>query len=407
MNRDTLVACLRAAADSARRDLSSALNDGRARWAHISPGTVEPFGNALLSIASIAELDGVWYALPYHGGLLDFRSAAIYLIDRALDHDAGEIIDDLLRFVSTRTIELISVRAVEGIVVDSPSELSDGFSIVPPIALPNVPETKIVFSTQNAPRHGWGSSPSAAIVLRETFHVPFYEPPKRGESGQTLYRAEVEVDMQYALWAATLASQGAPEFRQGYDVVASRGWPGMTSGSTRGGETFPVLIPRARQVDADLARKLFHELRKQQGKLDLAMSKLQASRRRTSFAERAVDLGTCLEVLLMHESTNNTEISYKLASRAAWLLGVDGPDRVAVFKRARDLYNARSVAVHSGTAPKASKSYPEGVEAAINSYDQLCAAIIIKIALQGGWPNWTKLVLNAEESSSPATVDIN
>lgn len=201
--------------------------------------------------------------------------------------------------------------------------------------------------------------------------------------------------------------RGAPEFRQGYDVVASCGWPGMTSGSMRGGETFPVLVPRTRPVDADLARKLFHQLRKQQGKLDLAMNKLQASRRRDSFAERAVDLGTCLEVLLMHESTSNTEISYKIASRAAWLLGVDGPDRLAIFKRARDLYNARSMAVHSGMAPKEGKSYPEGVEAALNSYDKLCAAIIIKIALQGRWPDWIKLVLNAEESFGPATVDIN
>lgn len=407
MNRDALVVCLRAAADSARRDLSTAVNDGRARWAYVSPGTVRPFGNALLSNASVAELNGLWYTLPYQGGRLDFQTAAIYLIERALDHDAGEIIDDLLRFVSTRTIELISVRAVEGIAVGSPLELSDGFSIVPPPALPNVAETKMVFSPHNAPKHGWGSPPSAAIVLRETFHVPFCEPPKRGESGQTLYRAEVELDMEYALWAATLASEGAPEFRQGYDVVASCGWPGMTSGSMRGGETFPVLVPRARPVDADLARKLFHQLRKQQGKLDLAMSKLQASRRRNSFAERAVDLGTCLEVLLMHESTNNTEISYKIASRAAWLLGVDGPDRVAIFKRARDLYNARSMAVHSGMAPKEGKNYPEGVEAALNSYDKLCAAIIIKIALQGRWPDWIKLVLNAEESFGPATIDIN
>ena len=109
----------------------------------------------------------------------------------------------------------------------------------------------------------------------------------------------------------------------------------------------------------------------------------------------------------MHASSNNTEISYKIASRAAWLLGVDGPDRVAIFKRARDLYNARSMAVHSGMAPKEGKNYPGGVEAALNSYDKLCAAIIIKIALQGKWPDWLKLVLNAEEPFGPATVDIS
>lgn len=400
MNRDTLITCLHAAAESARRDLSKAANDGRARWAHISPETVQPFGDALLSNTSIAALNGLWYSLPYQGGRLDLRTAAIYLVDRALDHNAGEVIDDLLRIVSSRTIELISVRAVEGIAVSSPLKLGDGLSIVAPSALPNTAETRTVFSRHNAPKHGWGCPPSAAILLRENFHVPFCEPPP-GESGPTFYRAEVELNMEYALWAATLASDGAPEFRQGYDVVASCGWPGMTSGSMRESQSFPSFIPHACSVDADLARNLFLQLKKKPGKLDLAINKLRASRRRTSSAERAVDLGTCIEVLLMHDNKINTEIRYKIASRAAWLVGIDGPERLAIFKRARDLYDLRSTSVHTGEEPKDLKNCPEGIGAALDSYDKLCASIIIKIALQDGWPDWTKLVLNVEESLNP------
>jgi hypothetical protein len=401
MNRDALVECLRIASTAVCHDLGAAINDGRPRWAHISPEIAQPFGEALLSNEAIAELNGLWYTLPYQAGKLDFRTAAVYLIDRALARDAGEIIDDLLRFASTRTIELISVRSVEGITVNSPVELGDGFFILPPSALPDVVETKAVFSPSNSPRHGWGSPPSAAIVLREMFEVPFCAPPKHGESGGTQYRGDVEADMEHALWATTLASEGAPDFRQGYDVVLSCGWPGMTSGSMRATESFPVPVPRARLVDAGLAPKLFHELRKQQGKLDLAMNKLQASRRRNSFAESAMDLGTCLEILLMRESSSNTEISYKLASRAAWFLGITGVDRLVIFERARDLYTARSMAIHAGVAPKikGSRNAPDEAYKILDSYDKLCAAIIVKIALQGGWPDWKKLVLNVDESA--------
>lgn len=387
-----LVNALRAAAGIAVSEIAPVKNMDRARWAYISKRACEPLVQGLLENPIVSAMQGQWADLPYSGSLLDFRSAAVYLVDRAIDHDPSEVIADLFQFCSTRTIQLLSVRAIEGLSVTSVIDLGNGFSIVPPHALPQLSETRAVFSPSNTPSHGWGSAPSSAIVLRETFHVPVHSPPTSGV-GSVVDRRAIEELMKYVLWAATLASDGAPQLREAYDVVESLGWPGMTCGSIRGGGPFPVWVRPARSVNERLIPDLFSRFRKSPDKLRLAIERLQSSRSRTSFAERAIDLGTCLEILLLRGSKENTEISYKAGTRAAWLLGVNGQHRVAIFKLARELYGARSEAVHSGKAPKFRPGGNE--ERNFRSYDELCAALVIKIALQDGWPDWTQVVLNS------------
>lgn len=397
MSRAQLIESLNAAVVLARRDIALAAEDGRVRWAHISAETVRPFAEALLSNQAIAELQGQWYSLRRGAARLDLRSDAVYLIDRALDYDAAMIIDDLLRFCVDRTIELVSVRAVEGITVGARVDLGDGFFIAPPSALPTVAETRLVFSPNNVPKHGWGNPPTAAIGRTSICSVQLLPPTTDIMRFHASVDGDPEVDMEYALLAATLSSNGAPEFRQAYDVVTSVGWLGMACGTMGASESFPVRIPSPRPANEELLPRLFQSLRKQKGRLNLAISKLQSSRRRNSFAERAIDLGTCIEVLLMHGESNNTEIGYKIASRAAWLLGSTGTHRLEIFKRAQDLYKARSTAVHNGVAPKI-KGDPMGIYPALDSYDALCAAAIINLADRDEWPNWTSLVLDAEVS---------
>lgn len=389
---DGLANALRVAAGLAVSELAPIKIMERPRWAYISKRACEPFVQALLETPAVSAVHGQWADLPYSGSLLDFRAVAVYLVDRAIDHDPSEIIADLLRFCSTRTVQLLSVRAIEGLSVTSVIDLGCGFSIVPPHVLPQLWETRTVFSPSNAPSHGWGSAPSSAIILRETFRVPLHSPAPSG-ARTTVDRSPTEELMKYALWAATLASDGAPQLRDAYDLVESLGWPGMTGGSIRGGGPFPVWVRPARSVNERLVPELFSRFRESPDKLRLAIERLQSSRSRASFAERAIDLGTCLEILLLHGTKENTEISYKAGIRAAWLLGVNGKHRVAIFKLARDLYNARSVAVHTGKAPKIRRGHDE--EKSFRAYDELCAALIVKIALQDGWPDWTDVVLNS------------
>ena len=88
------------------------------------------------------------------------------------------------------------------------------------------------------------------------------------------------------------------------------------------------------------------------------------------------------EIVLMHDQGRfNTEITHKIASRAAWLLGEDAGTLAEIFNQIKLLYAARSTAVHSGVLP--SKSSID-----LNAADDLVARIIRAILERGSFPDW-------------------
>lgn len=121
-----------------------------------------------------------------------------------------------------------------------------------------------------------------------------------------------------------------------------------------------------------------------------AVDRLGRSRIDTNPTDSALDLGIAAEILLMHEtSSSNTEITYKLASRAAWLVGHSKADRLATFDATRDLYKARSDAVHHGRLLN-SRSFDQ------QRSDELVRAAIEAILLKGDFPDWKELILGEQ-----------
>lgn len=396
MDASELADLLRATKERAKADIASKQPDGRARWAHIDASTVQAFGEALATSVPINLLNEKIYVLPNESGTLNLRTAAVYLVDRAIDFDASEIIDDLIRISETKIVKVLYVRAIAGITVSEVVDLGGGFSIVPPAALPPADNVKDVFSGD--PYHpvwGYGPAPTAAAIFAQTIQLPLFEPGSRTDLPMWNDHADFEQGMRNALRAATLATRGLPVFRQGFTIVDSLGWPGMLSngvGEARAGARFhgdqcadPALLVQASK-----------RLSTAKPQLNLAVEKLESSRRRMDWVEAAVDLGTCLEILLMHGSDDNNEISYKLATRAAWLLGGTAEDRIRVFDLTRELYNSRSKAVHTGTiiAGKRAKT-GENPATKFAEYDSLCVALINRLADLSAWPNWRNLVLGA------------
>ena len=67
-------------------------------------------------------------------------------------------------------------------------------------------------------------------------------------------------------------------------------------------------------------------------------------------ADISIDLGIALEALLLHEQNkkNRGELRFRLGLRGAWLVGSDGNERAEILKLLREVYDLRSIAVHSG-----------------------------------------------------------
>lgn len=86
--------------------------------------------------------------------------------------------------------------------------------------------------------------------------------------------------------------------------------------------------------------------------LHVAIDRLGKARGLSSNVDKALDLGMALEIALMHENGNSGggsgEITYKLSSRAAWLLGKNPEERTQVFEKAKKIYGHRSAQLIAG-----------------------------------------------------------
>jgi len=78
-------------------------------------------------------------------------------------------------------------------------------------------------------------------------------------------------------------------------------------------------------------------------KVRLALSYFNASFARKPREQQIIDLFICLEALLLQE---NDELTLRLSTRAANLLGADASERKRLFAEVKDFYNLRSRIVH-------------------------------------------------------------
>ncbi len=372
--------------------------DGRAKWAAITSETAAQVVVALRSVPVIAALEGSWYHLPGSGALIRFEGVALYLLERAQEMSPELIAKDLMRLAIERSVTLTEVRLIAGIRPARVVDLGDGFSLVPPEHAPKPDFATLLFSEANQPSHGWGSPPTGAIVRRSNYALELQPPPEPGmpSPGQPV-TVTAERDWNAALIACALASDGAPEFRQQYNLIDDPGWIGMQCNGIGGSVSFPRPEKQASFFKDEEVAQLFLKLRRENKTIDLAVSRLISSRRRLSHEECALDLGTCIEVLLMSGAKDNSEISYKIATRAAWLVGKGPADRLRCYEAARHLYSDRSTAAHRGffKIPASMDEMNERIRR-LRASDALCVEIITEF-LNRGVPkqeDWASVVLD-------------
>ena len=163
----------------------------------------------------------------------------------------------------------------------------------------------------------------------------------------------------------------------------------FSAGGTMSGRRFGARPLVAYPADLEAVRRAFKQLANFTGRDSLfrAIDRLGRSRLATHPVDRAIDLGIAIEIMLMHDqSQSNTEITYKIGSRAAWLLGSDAEERAEVFEKVKQLYAARSTAVHSGVLPSKSK-------VDLEEADEVVSRVIRAILERGSFPDWMSLTM--------------
>ena len=139
-------------------------------------------------------------------------------------------------------------------------------------------------------------------------------------------------------------------------------------------------------------------------RVDIALTRLNRALRRNDLTNKAIELGVSLEAILLSgkdEDGVGGEITFRLASRGAWLLGDSMEERKKIFNTLKAAYRLRSKAAHEGTIASKTKGVNKGQEPMHTKYliedaCKLCSEAISQIIKDGSFPDWTDIVLGGE-----------
>ena len=109
--------------------------------------------------------------------------------------------------------------------------------------------------------------------------------------------------------------------------------------------------------------------------------------------DRILDVAIALEI--MYGPFDGGEITHKLRTRAAWLLGTSPDDRWTIVEQMKTFYKARSAIVH-GSA----KTDREKLEQALPLGRDLAHRTLTTLLMQGPVLDWDKLVVGGATSDT-------
>ena len=106
--------------------------------------------------------------------------------------------------------------------------------------------------------------------------------------------------------------------------------------------------------------------------------------------DRILDYAIALEILYR---LDGTELTYKLGTRAAWLLGKTPEERREIFDKIAKFYGIRSAIMHGSTRKKYRNLRPEDYERVCADGRELACETLSELLRRGRFPDWKGLVL--------------
>ena len=121
--------------------------------------------------------------------------------------------------------------------------------------------------------------------------------------------------------------------------------------------------------------------------LNVSIHRWIKSKGASSTPNRLIELRIALEALYLKDAGG--EMSYRIATRGAWLLGVCGEERKTIFSALRGAYDLASKVVHA----RKIKESQEEQDKILEDGQSACRRGILKVMRQGE-PNWDELVMD-------------
>lgn len=293
-------------------------------------------------------------------------------------------------FLESDEVEVIHALWVLGVKVAVPLELIDGISLVPTSSLPESRETHHLIRHRHAVEPFGSSLPEAALITR--MRIPKLKPDERQQSSGShaphtaLYTVAMLLN-SFGGWHIQ------PSVSSTYREASTPVGPFGGQGGSRPFHDVNLHNNRAPgPISLPMLKLLFESRAKlppdESRRFDLILDRLAQAKRHSDLAERILDFGIVLEMLLLRESSGKEQLSLTFRLRGAWLLGSTAAERIDFNAKFKRLYELRSKVAHTGTL--AQKELAE-LRMKINEFEELTCQIY-RALLIAGEPDWNSLV---------------
>lgn len=342
----------------------------------------------LSRVKPFADFASAWVFMGDGAGAYVGGNFGEWTIDRLVEKMAPEEIIILFHEeVARNAATYEDVSPVLGVEIAEACDLGDGIRLAP--------ASTDIFSGFDYPwRYAWPNLPTGTGFLVQPYTVtPAFErlsPGATVPAGTSATRSESRVRdavRRRCRLACLIGSIGAVELPM--SVILADRRASLSVGGTMSARPFASHPVVPFPADIETIKRAFGQLVAfaEGDSLNRAIDRLGRSRLASHPVDRALDLGMAAEIVLMHDNgTSNTEITHKIGSRAAWLLGKDADERATIFDEMKHLYKARSDAVHSGVLPLKSK-------VDLDLADQLVVRVVQAILERGRFPDWSSLTM--------------
>lgn len=348
------------------------------------------------------------FQLRLDGGAMglypNFASQPLLL--KAIETGSGdEAIQWLLRVLASKSAGGKVVEALWGVQVNEEIQFSDTLRLVPVSALPDSPQKMLLLGHRRGRSEDLFISPlglelpRSVLIADMTISNAVFSPNEH-EANQATESAHRERINELLQDVTRVLSMVGPRVTLSAVIWVEFDDPDLRFLTTnfaprraRYLDVMPLRTLTYPPLDADEALQLVRTflalpeaLKK---KLRVALQRLNTAQRRVSVGDKSVDLCIALESLL--GGTDKNEVTHKVTTRAARLLGGTVEERV----RNRDIvsltYRFRSSMVHEGAEPTGEKPIAgvnRPVAVIVEEAVGICVQVIKKIMLSGSIPDW-------------------
>lgn len=331
------------------------------------------------------------------GASLNIPSLARSLLERlSLGDEPGAIAADFLDFFNKTSHHVYYMAGISGLELDKSVQLAPNIKLAPIEEIRASAAREFVFRVDRFHRFRGSIGheiprPKVALLISSDQQVVF----ANGESISNALNSKMLGETEArALMCITLSGEAAAPV-----LTAKTSWIDHAAQSYHGLAGFSAGTSPAQQypltygaLDIETLQELFKQCESlsqhDEAILRLAVGRLRRSRLHETNADRAIDLGTALEILTLQNAGNN-ELSYRISLRAACLIEQELAGRKKAFEIAKAAYEARSTAVHTGLL--SNKKYVDALLPA----DRLCSDLAKTIIRGSGLPkDWEEIVMS-------------